>query len=96
MLSLDNAFSEQDILDFDRRARERLDVDAIEYSAEPKIDGLAITLRYERGGWSRRRRAAMARAARMSRSTCAPSVRFRSSCAAGIRRRCWRRGARSS
>ena len=49
MLSLDNAFSEQDILDFDRRARERLDVDAIEYSAEPKIDGLAITLRYERG-----------------------------------------------
>ncbi|MGI9246484.1 MAG: NAD-dependent DNA ligase LigA [Steroidobacteraceae bacterium] len=49
MLSLDNAFSEQDILDFDRRARERLDVEHIDYSAEPKIDGLAITLRYERG-----------------------------------------------
>ncbi len=49
MLSLDNAFSEQDILDFDRRARERLDVEAIAYSAEPKIDGLAITLRYEQG-----------------------------------------------
>jgi DNA ligase (NAD+) len=49
MLSLDNAFSEQDILDFDRRARERLDVEAIAYSAEPKIDGLAVTLRYEQG-----------------------------------------------
>ncbi|MCE3284778.1 MAG: ligase [Steroidobacteraceae bacterium] len=49
MLSLENAFAEQDILDFDRRARERLDVERIVYSAEPKIDGLAITLRYERG-----------------------------------------------
>jgi DNA ligase (NAD+) len=49
MLSLDNAFTEQDILDFDRRARERLDVGQIAYSAEPKIDGLAITLRYEHG-----------------------------------------------
>ena len=49
MLSLDNAFSEQDIVDFDRRARERLDVESIAYSAEPKIDGLAITLRYEQG-----------------------------------------------
>jgi DNA ligase (NAD+) len=49
MLSLDNAFTDQDILDFDRRARERLDVAAISYSAEPKIDGLAITLRYESG-----------------------------------------------
>jgi DNA ligase (NAD+) len=49
MLSLENAFAEQDILDFDRRARERLDVEHIEYSAEPKIDGLAVTLRYERG-----------------------------------------------
>ena len=49
MLSLDNAFSEQDIVDFDRRARERLDIERIAYSAEPKIDGLAITLRYEQG-----------------------------------------------
>ncbi len=49
MLSLDNAFSEQDIVDFDRRARERLDVERVAYSAEPKIDGLAITLRYEQG-----------------------------------------------
>jgi len=49
MLSLDNAFSEQDVLDFDRRVRERLDVEEVEYSAEPKIDGLAVSLRYERG-----------------------------------------------
>ncbi len=48
MLSLDNAFSEQDILDFDRRVRERLDIETVEYSAEPKIDGLAISVRYER------------------------------------------------
>jgi len=49
MLSLENAFSEQDVLDFDRRVRERLDTDAVEYSAEPKLDGLAISLRYESG-----------------------------------------------
>jgi DNA ligase (NAD+) len=49
MLSLDNAFTEQDVLDFDRRVRERLDVERVEYSAEPKIDGLAISLRYEAG-----------------------------------------------
>jgi len=49
MLSLENAFSEQDVRDFDRRVRERLDVDEVEYSAEPKIDGLAISLRYEDG-----------------------------------------------
>jgi DNA ligase (NAD+) len=49
MLSLDNAFSEQDVLDFDRRVRERLDVQSVDYSAEPKIDGLAISLRYEDG-----------------------------------------------
>jgi DNA ligase (NAD+) len=49
MLSLDNAFSEQDVIAFDRRVRERLDVTRAEYSAEPKIDGLAISVRYERG-----------------------------------------------
>ena len=49
MLSLENAFSEQEVLDFDGRVRGRLDVGQVEYSAEPKIDGLAISLRYERG-----------------------------------------------
>jgi DNA ligase (NAD+) len=49
MLSLENAFSDQDVLAFDGRVRERLDVEQVDYSAEPKIDGLAISLRYERG-----------------------------------------------
>ena len=49
MLSLENAFSEEDIVDFDRRVRERLDVERVDYAAEPKLDGLAISLRYEAG-----------------------------------------------
>jgi len=49
MLSLENAFSEQDVLGFDRRVCERLEIDEVEYSAEPKLDGLAVTLWYERG-----------------------------------------------
>lgn len=49
MLSLDNAFSDQDVLDFDRRIRERLGVDAVVYCAEPKLDGVAISLVYENG-----------------------------------------------
>ena len=50
MLSLDNAFSDDDIRDFDRRIHERLNDPApIIYSAEPKLDGLAISARYEKG-----------------------------------------------
>jgi DNA ligase (NAD+) len=50
MLSLDNAFSEEAVLDFDRRVRERLEHEgAIRYSAEPKLDGLAISALYEEG-----------------------------------------------
>jgi len=49
MLSLSNAFEEQEVLDFDRRARERLDADRIDYTAEPKLDGLAVSLLYEDG-----------------------------------------------
>jgi DNA ligase (NAD+) len=50
MLSLDNGFSEQDLLDFDRRVHERLRTEAdIAYSAEPKLDGLAVSLTYRRG-----------------------------------------------
>ncbi|MFO1352522.1 MAG: NAD-dependent DNA ligase LigA [Gammaproteobacteria bacterium] len=49
MLSLDNAFADADITDFDRRIREHLEVESVEYSAEPKLDGLAVSLRYERG-----------------------------------------------
>jgi len=49
MLSLSNALNETEFLDFDRRLREKLDRDSIEYAAETKLDGLAISLVYERG-----------------------------------------------
>ncbi|UCE89251.1 MAG: NAD-dependent DNA ligase LigA [Pseudomonadota bacterium] len=49
MLSLGNAFNPDEVADFDRRARERLGEDEIEYAAEPKLDGLAISLLYENG-----------------------------------------------
>jgi DNA ligase (NAD+) len=54
MLSLDNGFSEQDARDFDRRIHERLKTDQdIHYSAEPKLDGLAVSLIYRRGALQR-------------------------------------------
>ena len=50
MLSLGNAFDEQELRDFDQRVRERLDVDGpVAYVAEPKLDGLAVSLLYENG-----------------------------------------------
>lgn len=50
MLSLDNAFSEEDLRAFDRRIHERLNVSGdLEYVAEPKLDGLAITVIYRHG-----------------------------------------------
>ena len=49
MLSLGNAFSDDEVGDFVRRIRERLDRDDLVFSAEPKLDGLAISLRYEDG-----------------------------------------------
>lgn len=50
MLSLDNGFTEEDALAFDQRVRERLKVaHDIEYLCEPKLDGLAVSIRYEQG-----------------------------------------------
>ncbi|MFO7603136.1 MAG: NAD-dependent DNA ligase LigA [Gammaproteobacteria bacterium] len=49
MLSLNNCFSDQELIDFDRRVRDGLGRDMIEYAAEPKLDGLAISLLYEQG-----------------------------------------------
>ena len=49
MLSLGNAFSDEEVADFVRRIGERLDRDDLEFSAEPKLDGLAVSLRYENG-----------------------------------------------
>src|SRR5690606_27013988 len=49
MLSLANAFSDDEVRDFVRRIEERLDWRDPAFSVEPKFDGLAISLRYENG-----------------------------------------------
>jgi DNA ligase (NAD+) len=50
MLSLDNAFTEEDLTAFDRRIHERLGLSGeLEYVAEPKLDGLAVTVIYRDG-----------------------------------------------
>jgi DNA ligase (NAD+) len=49
MLSLNNAFEENELINFDKRIREGLGFNEIEYAVEPKFDGLAITLTYENG-----------------------------------------------
>lgn len=49
MLSLANAFDSEEVMAFDRRCREALKADAIEYVIEPKFDGLAVSLVYENG-----------------------------------------------
>ncbi|HAZ3972895.1 TPA: NAD-dependent DNA ligase LigA [Listeria monocytogenes] len=48
MLSLANAFNQEDLADFDRRIRDKVD-DDIAYMCELKIDGLAVSLQYENG-----------------------------------------------
>src|SRR5450830_39235 len=49
MLSLNNAFEDSELEAFDKRIREALGQENIEYAVEPKFDGLAITLTYEQG-----------------------------------------------
>jgi len=50
MLSLENAFADQEVVDFDSRIRRFLGHDGpLDYTAEPKIDGLSLSLRYEGG-----------------------------------------------
>ena len=49
MLSLNNAFADEDIDNFDRRVREGLGAVQVQYASELKFDGLAISLRYENG-----------------------------------------------
>ncbi len=49
MLSLSNAFDEEEVRAFDRRAREALEVNSVDYAVEPKFDGLAISLSYRNG-----------------------------------------------
>lgn len=49
MLSLDNAFDNPALEDFDQRIRKLLNTDKVQYCCEPKLDGAAISLRYEDG-----------------------------------------------
>ena len=49
MLSLSNAFYEDDLIAFNNRICDELDLVDIEYTAEPKFDGLAVTIHYENG-----------------------------------------------
>jgi len=47
MLSLDNSYNADDLIDFDRKARELTGLKIIEYCVEPKFDGASISLIYE-------------------------------------------------
>ena len=54
MLSLNNGFTDEDLIDFDRKVRERLGTEGpIDYSATPKLDGLAISVLYRDGVYAR-------------------------------------------
>src|ERR1700674_1635260 len=49
MLSLNNAFADEEAEAFDRRVRTTLGVERVDYAVEPKFDGLAVSLVYEQG-----------------------------------------------
>jgi DNA ligase (NAD+) len=49
MMSIDNTYNEDDVRAFDTRVRKLLDTEAVRYVLEPKIDGVASSLRYEKG-----------------------------------------------
>lgn len=49
MLSLDNTYNEEEVRDFDRRVKKLLGDEPVEYVVELKIDGVAVSLRYENG-----------------------------------------------
>ncbi len=54
MLSLDNAMNEEELIDFERKVKDRLkgdlkDTEQLEYACEPKLDGLAVSILYEDG-----------------------------------------------
>ncbi len=53
LLSLGNAFNEQDLLEFDRRVRQAAEGEEVQYMVELKIDGLAVSLIYENGVFNR-------------------------------------------
>jgi DNA ligase (NAD+) len=49
MMSLDNAFNEQEVREFDARARQRLDLKQLDYVCELKLDGLSLAVRFSGG-----------------------------------------------
>ena len=49
MLSLDNAFESEDLFEFEKRILNKIKDNNLYYSCEPKIDGVAVSLIYERG-----------------------------------------------
>ncbi len=49
MLSMDNAFNDDEVHEWDRRIRQGIERDDVEYSVEPKFDGASVSLRYENG-----------------------------------------------
>jgi DNA ligase (NAD+) len=53
MLSLSNAFNDEDVQAFGLRIHKKLKIDEVEYSAEPKLDGLAVSILYEDGVMTR-------------------------------------------
>jgi DNA ligase (NAD+) len=66
MLSLENAFASDEVAEFDERVRKFLGhAGTLDYTAEPKIDGLSLSLRYEGGVLSRPQPGAMAKLAKM-------------------------------
>ncbi|KAA0013968.1 MAG: NAD-dependent DNA ligase LigA [Thermoplasmata archaeon] len=53
MLSLDTAHKEEEILAFDKRIKKELGINEVEYTAEPKLDGLSVEIIYENGKYVR-------------------------------------------
>ena len=78
MLSLDNAFGEEDMHDFNRRVLARLGSnDDVAYACEPKIDGVAVSLLYDDGRLVRGLPAVMVQRARISPVMFARLIRYR-------------------
>ena len=53
MLSMDNTYSPEEIIEFDKRVRKNLEIDKLDYAVELKIDGVSVSLLYENGKFIR-------------------------------------------
>ena len=80
MLSLDNVFDAEELQAFDHRVHDRLNTVNMQlYSAEPKLDGLAISIRYEHGLLVQAATRVMVQWVKMSLKMCERFTLFRSS-----------------